>query len=152
VLREYNWGATWMEKQRLRVEKIEINGRGDPLRWPRDTLFPQKFAITSPTSGGRSVDIVRLRTKSTGFSLIHLWLYGPVLELGRFFSFLILYTVGRTPRTGDQPVQGRYLHTGQHKHNKRTQTYMRFEPTIPVFERAKTVHTLDRAATVIGSH
>jgi hypothetical protein len=27
---------------------------------------------------------------------------------------------------------------------------VRFEPTIPVFERAKTVHTLDRGATVIG--
>jgi hypothetical protein len=27
---------------------------------------------------------------------------------------------------------------------------MEFEPTIPVFERAKTVHALDRAATVIG--
>jgi hypothetical protein len=26
-----------------------------------------------------------------------------------------------------------------------------FEPTVPVFERAKTVHALDRAATVIGS-
>jgi hypothetical protein len=25
-----------------------------------------------------------------------------------------------------------------------------FEPTIPVFERAKTVHALDRADTVIG--
>jgi hypothetical protein len=25
-----------------------------------------------------------------------------------------------------------------------------FEPTTPVFERAKTVHALDRAATVIG--
>jgi hypothetical protein len=25
-----------------------------------------------------------------------------------------------------------------------------FEPTIPVFEQAKTVHSLDRAATVIG--
>jgi hypothetical protein len=25
-----------------------------------------------------------------------------------------------------------------------------FEPTIPVFQRAKTVHALDRAATVIG--
>jgi hypothetical protein len=25
-----------------------------------------------------------------------------------------------------------------------------FEPTIPVFERAKTVHALDRAATLIG--
>jgi hypothetical protein len=27
---------------------------------------------------------------------------------------------------------------------------MIFEPTIPVFERAKTVHALDGAATVIG--
>jgi hypothetical protein len=26
-----------------------------------------------------------------------------------------------------------------------------FEPTFPVFERAKIVHALDRAATVIGS-
>jgi hypothetical protein len=25
-----------------------------------------------------------------------------------------------------------------------------FEPTTPVFERAKTVHALDRAATVVG--
>jgi hypothetical protein len=38
-------------------------GRGDPLPWPRDTLYPQK--LTSPTSGGRSVGIVRLRTKAT---------------------------------------------------------------------------------------
>jgi hypothetical protein len=36
-------------------------GRGDPLRWPRDTLYPQKLALTSPTCGGRSVGIVRLR-------------------------------------------------------------------------------------------
>jgi hypothetical protein len=28
---------------------------------------------------------------------------------------------------------------------------MGFEPTIPVFERPKTVHALDRAATVIGA-
>jgi hypothetical protein len=49
-------------------------------------------------------------------------------------------------------LQGRYLHRGQHKQSKRTQTYMPwvgFEPTIPVFERAMTVHALDRAATVI---
>jgi hypothetical protein len=42
-------------------------GRGDPFRWPRDTLFPQKLALTSPTSGGSSVGIVRLRTKVTEF-------------------------------------------------------------------------------------
>jgi hypothetical protein len=29
-------------------------GRGDPLRWPRGTLYPQKLALTSPTSGGLS--------------------------------------------------------------------------------------------------
>jgi hypothetical protein len=41
-----------------------INGWGVPFRWPRDTLYPQKLALTSPTSGGRSVGIVRFRTKS----------------------------------------------------------------------------------------
>jgi hypothetical protein len=40
-------------------------GRGDPLCWPLDTLYPQKLALTSPTSGGRSVGIVRLRAKDT---------------------------------------------------------------------------------------
>jgi hypothetical protein len=43
------------------------HGRGDPLRWSSDTLYPQKLAVTSPTSCGRSVGIVRLRTKVTEF-------------------------------------------------------------------------------------
>jgi hypothetical protein len=42
------------------------NDRGDPLRWPRDTLYQQKLALISPISGGRSVGIVRLRTKGHG--------------------------------------------------------------------------------------
>jgi hypothetical protein len=53
------------------------------------------------------------------------------------------------------PSQGRHLHTEQHKHNKSTQTSMPcvgFEPTIPVFKPATTVHALDLTATVIGSH
>jgi hypothetical protein len=45
------------------------NSRGDPLRWPRDTLYPHKLALTSPTSGGRSVGIVISRTKATEFVL-----------------------------------------------------------------------------------
>jgi hypothetical protein len=36
--------------------------RRDPWRWPRGTLYPQNLALTSPTSGGRSVGIVRSRT------------------------------------------------------------------------------------------
>jgi hypothetical protein len=44
-----------------------VYGRGDPLRWPRDTIYPQKLALTLPRSGGRSFSIVRLRTKATEF-------------------------------------------------------------------------------------
>jgi hypothetical protein len=43
-------------------------GRRNPSRWPRGTLYPQKLALTSPTSGGRSVGIVRSRTKATEFT------------------------------------------------------------------------------------
>jgi hypothetical protein len=43
-------------------------GRGDPLCWPRDTLYEQKLALTSLTSGGRLVGIVLSRTETTEFS------------------------------------------------------------------------------------
>ena len=33
-------------------------------------LYPQKLALTSPTGGGRSVGIVRVRTKVTEFSYV----------------------------------------------------------------------------------
>jgi hypothetical protein len=56
------------------ILKTEINGRGNSLRRPCNTLYPQKLALTSPTSGGRSVGIVRLRTKATEFSF-SLWGY-----------------------------------------------------------------------------
>jgi hypothetical protein len=35
-------------------------------------LYPQKLALTSPTGGGRSVGIVRSRTKATEFSFSYL--------------------------------------------------------------------------------
>jgi hypothetical protein len=41
------------------------------LRWPRDTLYPQNLALTSPISGRRLVGIVRLRIKSHGVFFIH---------------------------------------------------------------------------------
>jgi hypothetical protein len=83
-------------------------------------------------------------------------LYGStaLVDIGRFCSFLILYTVCRTPWTGDQPIARPLpIHRITQMHNKRIHTSMPrmgFEPTIPVFERAKTVHALDHAATVIG--
>jgi hypothetical protein len=47
--------------------KIREYGRRDPSRWPRGTLYPQKLAPSSPTSGGRSVGIDRSRTEATEF-------------------------------------------------------------------------------------
>jgi hypothetical protein len=53
--------------------------------------------------------------------------------------------------------QGLYLNTGQHKRRKThthqtTMPWVGFEPAIPAFERVKTVHALDRSATVTGSY
>jgi hypothetical protein len=75
-------------------------------------------------------------------------------RLWSLFSFLI-YTqsvglLGRGISPSQRPLR---THRTTQLQNNRTQTsmpLMGFEPTIPVFERAKTVHTLDRTATVIG--
>jgi hypothetical protein len=61
---EYNWGATWKKSSGSGLENREYD-RGDSLRRPRNTLCPQKLAVTSLTSGIRSVGIVRSRTKAT---------------------------------------------------------------------------------------
>jgi hypothetical protein len=56
------------------------------------------------------------------------------------FSLLILYTVGRTPWMVDKPVTRPLpMHRSTHTSMPRVE----FEHTIPVFERAKTVHALD---------
>jgi hypothetical protein len=52
------------------------------------------------------------------------------------------------------PTQGLYLHASQHNTEKRGDTSMLrvgFEPTIPVFERPKTVRASDRSAIGTGS-
>jgi hypothetical protein len=45
-------------------------GRGESLRLPRNTLYLQNLALTSPTIDGRSVGIVRSRTKATELLLL----------------------------------------------------------------------------------
>jgi hypothetical protein len=56
--RKDNWRAIWKDSSGFGLEN-RINGRRDSLRWPRDTLYPLKLTLTSPTSGSRSVGIVR---------------------------------------------------------------------------------------------
>jgi hypothetical protein len=45
--------------------EIRKYSRRDASRWSLGTLYPQKLALTSPTSGGRSVGIFRSRTQAT---------------------------------------------------------------------------------------
>jgi hypothetical protein len=70
---EDNWGVTWMKKYWLRSRKPEINGRGNLLLWPHNTLYPRKLALTSLTSSSCSVGIVRLQIKAMEFSCGHYW-------------------------------------------------------------------------------
>jgi hypothetical protein len=42
-------------------------GRSDPSPWPRGTFYQQELTLTSLTSGGRSIGIVRSRTQGTEF-------------------------------------------------------------------------------------
>jgi hypothetical protein len=61
--REYNWGATWKKSSGSCLENRQYSCM-DPSRWPCGNFYSQKLAITSPTSGGRSVSIVRSRTQT----------------------------------------------------------------------------------------
>jgi hypothetical protein len=80
--------------------------------------------------------------------------YGSTALVGidGFFSFLTYTQSAGILGRGISLSQGRYPNPEQQKQNKRTKTSMPrvgFEPTIPVFERAKTVHASDKAAIVI---
>jgi hypothetical protein len=55
----------WPYSRFSRPEPLLFLPSRDLSRWPRGTLYPQKLALNSSTSGGRSVGIVRLRTKAT---------------------------------------------------------------------------------------
>jgi len=63
--RDVNWVATWIKKERLRSRKQRLTAVGTRCAHHVTLLFPQKLALNSPTGGGRSVGIVRSRTKGT---------------------------------------------------------------------------------------
>ena len=58
-------------------------------------LYPQKLALTSPTGGGRSVGIIRVRTKATEFSFSRFMNNNiiPLLIQSFFFELNTLLTV-----------------------------------------------------------
>jgi hypothetical protein len=106
------------------------------------------------------VQFVLSATTASSFNILCFfffhWLYSPLGPWSLFFGFMIiLQTVGLLGRVITS-WQGLYLNTGQHKHRINTYTHQTcmpcvgFEPMIPASEREKTVHALDRSATVTG--
>jgi hypothetical protein len=75
---------------------------------------------------------------------IYLWLYSLV-DLGRIFCFLIYTQSEGLLGRGISPSQGRYLHTGQHKHRINAHRHPCLEwdsnprPQCSCFNRAATV-------------
>jgi hypothetical protein len=73
----------------------------DQSRWPHGTLYPYKLALTSPTSGGRSVGIVRSRDVASDYTLsctesyIHILLSSTAVfqELLKLLMLKILWCV-----------------------------------------------------------
>jgi hypothetical protein len=122
--REYNWGATWKKSSSSCLENREY-GRRDPSRWPRSTLYPQKLAITSPTSGGRSVGIVRSRTQTMEFFYIKAIKMCHIVTVLREISRIVLYLkhayLSQAASSGLQPgvclppgVSENILHQSEH--------------------------------------
>jgi hypothetical protein len=62
--REYNWEVTWKKNSGSGLENREF-GRRDPSLRSRNTLYPQKLALTSPTNSVNSVGMVYSRTQAT---------------------------------------------------------------------------------------
>jgi hypothetical protein len=65
------------------------------LHWPRNILYLKKLALTSPTSGSRSVSIVRSRTKATEFQflLVKSCAFKNLLRLTTSITINIYYSI-----------------------------------------------------------
>jgi hypothetical protein len=77
------------------------------------------------------------------------WSTGHPWNASSHFSFLILVSRYNS-LDGGSGLRKAATYTGQHKRRQTSMPWVGFEPTIPVFHRAKTFYTLDLAATVIG--
>jgi hypothetical protein len=75
-------------------------GHKYPPRWPRNTPLSATGGITSPSSGGRSVDIVRSRTEATELLLLLLL----CRALMQSWSHVCIFPSQYITRTSPQPT------------------------------------------------
>jgi hypothetical protein len=141
--RRLPWTAEGMYKK---------TGLGYPVSSHRyECVPPDHDSFPFDPLASRLIEMVILFLGVLSNLFIYLWLYSLLLNLSHFSSFLILYRVGKTPRTGHQPV-ARPLpaHRTTQTQNKQISMPRVLDPTIPTFMPEMRVLALDRGATVIG--
>jgi hypothetical protein len=118
ALDSYSWGAPFHSRpghQLFLSEVFIIFRTGIVPRWGHDHFVSSLFFqfISHPATRRCTVSLLKAslnkQTNKHDDS--------PLLGLGLFFSFLILYTVGRVPWTWDQPVAGPLLTHRINAHN-----------------------------------
>ena len=83
--REVNWGATWIKSSGSGPENRDLRPWGSVALTTWHPSIRKKMALTSRTGGGRSVGIVRSRTKATEFLFVCVagtrpWCFGPYVN------------------------------------------------------------------------
>jgi hypothetical protein len=137
----------------LPSRSLQLSGR-----FPHQNLYA--FFVSLSRHNVTSNISTVLQTPTTLINDIYYYYYyfmalQPFVGPCPLFQFLDpIYTVGRTPWTGDQPV-ARPLRTQdntntEYKHTRTSMPQAGLEPTIPVSEREKTVNASERTATVTG--
>jgi hypothetical protein len=69
------------------IIEIREYGRRDPSRWPRGTLYLQKSALTSSTSSGLSVGIVRSMTQASKYFSYYYYYY-CITKLSLYYKII----------------------------------------------------------------
>jgi hypothetical protein len=148
----WRWAVSFTPQPLYSRRKIPRQPLDRRLREPQDRPgcceVEQNLLPLPGIEPGHSPSLYQLSHFHTCMSLQPLWTLAT-------FQLLNLYTVRRTPWTEDQPI-ARPLptHRTSQTQNKRTETSMSqagFEPKILVLERAKTVHALNRTASIRAS-
>jgi hypothetical protein len=116
----------------------------------RNTLSHLTTILGIWSCGWMRQELQKLRKWNACYSCGCLRLYSPLLDVGRVFSFLGLLTIKTPWQPVERPLPRCRATQTQNKHTQTSTPWVGFEPTIPAFDRAKTVHALDCAATVIG--
>ena len=75
-------------------------------------LYPQKLALTSPTGGGRSVGMVRSRTKATEFIYIYIYIYIEYKKCVLTSSTTYVRNISHYRK--NSAIQDKKLHTDLH--------------------------------------